>query len=418
MATLNELAPKSSDDHQGRLHHVPSNLLPKEIVGPIFDKAQESSLVMRVGEQIPVSYGETVIPTTTKRPEAGQVGSGTTNEQREGGRKPLSGTAWGSRSFSPIKLATIVTVSDEFVRTNPQGLYTQLLADLPRALGRAVDLAVFHGKSPLTGLSLAGIDTNNVIANTTNLKNLTAGDVLGGLIDGFDMVTSDPRFEFDGWAVDPRFKSTLARSQVWRDNNGNIDPARVNLASGVGDILGYRAEYGRAVGGDLGEASDSGIRVIGGDFTQLRWGFADQIRIKVSDVASLTDGTDVVSMFQTNQVAILAECTFGWILGDKEGFVKFSNISEASYTVDTNGATGGTFTLSLNGNTTSTIAYNASAATVKSAIVAVDDGVEADDVTVTGSAGEYTVTVPGLLSGSGASLTGGSPEATLTVTLV
>lgn len=417
MATLNELAPKASDDHQGRLHHVPSNLLPKEIVGPIFDKAQENSLVMRVGEQIPVSYGETVIPTTTKRPEAGQVGSGTTNEQREGGRKPLSGTAWGSRSFSPIKLATIVTVSDEFARTNPQGLYTQLLADLPRALGRAVDLAVFHGKSPLTGGALAGIDTDNVIANTTKYKNLEASDILGGLIDGFDLVNADPQFEFSGWAVDPRFKSTLARSQVWRDNNGNIDPARVNLNSGVGDILGYSAQYGRAVGGDLGEATDSGIRIIGGDFSQLRWGFADQIRIKVSDVASLTDGTDVVSMFQTNQVAILAECTFGWILGDKDGFVKYANTGVNTSTVTTNGSTGGTFTLTLDGKTTTAIAYNATAATVKSAIAALDDGYTTDNVTVTGSTGgPYTVTVPGLLTGSGASLTGGSPAATLTIT--
>lgn len=396
MTTLNELTPHSSDDHQGRLSYVPSNLLPKEIVGPIFDKAQESSLVMRVGEQIPVSYGETVIPTTTKRPEAGQVGSGTTNEQREGGRKPLSGTAWGSRSFSPIKLATIVTVSDEFVRSNPQGLYTQLLADLPRALGRAVDLAVFHGKSPLTGGSLAGIDADNVISTTSNLMNLSNASILSGLIDGYDLVNADPQFEFSGWAVDPRFKSTLARSQVLRDANGNIDPARVNLAAGVGDILGFQAEYGRAVGGDLGAAADSGIRVIGGDFSQLRWGFADQIRFKVSDVASLTDGTDTVSMFQTNQVAILCECTFGWVLGDKEGFVKYSNIVEpVVYNVTATGD--GTFTVKVNGKATAAVAEDVSAANLKVAIVAVDDGIVAADVTVTGSAGTYVVTVAALL---------------------
>lgn len=419
MATLNELVPNTADTgpHQGRLHHVPSNLLPKEIVGPIFDKAQESSLVMRVGEQIPVSYGETVIPTTTKRPEAGQVGSGTSNEQREGGLKPLSGTAWDSRAFSPIKLATIVTVSDEFVRTNPQGLYTQLLADLPRALGRAVDLAVFHGKSPLTGGALAGIDTNNVIANTTNYKNLTSGAILDGLLDGFDLVNEDPNFEFSGWAVDPRFRSTLARAQVWRDANGNIDPARVNLSAQVGDIAGLPAQYGRAVGGDLGAAADSGIRIIGGDYSQLRWGFADQIRFKVSDTASLTDGSSTVSMFQTNQVAILCEVTFGWILGNKQGFVKFANTGVNTYTVSTNASSGGTFTLTLGGKTTSTIAYNATASTVKSAIVALDDGYTTDNVTVTGSTGgPYTVTVPDLLTGSGASLTGGSPAATLTIT--
>lgn len=419
MAKLNELSPNTdvTGPHQGRLAHVPSDLLPKNLVGPIFDKAQESSLVLRLGQQIPVTYGETVIPTTTKRPEVGQVGAGTSNAQREGGVKPLSGTAWDTKSFSPIKLATIVTVSEEFVKSNPQGLYNQLQADLPKAIGRGVDLAVFHGKSPLTGGALAGIDTNNVIVNTTNYKNLTATSFMDGLLDGYDLVNNDSNFEFDGWAVDPRLRSALARAQVYRDANGNVDPARVNLSSNVGDILGLPSQFGRAVGGDLGASTDSGIRIIGGDFSQLRWGFADQIRMKISDTATLTsqNGGDPVSMWQTNQVAILIECTFGWVLGDKEGFVKFSNVGTSTYTVSVGAASAGTFTVKLNGNETAAIAYNAAASAVKTAIVALDDSILASDVTVTGSAGTYTVTVPGLLtSGTAAGLTGGA----LTVTPV
>ena len=68
----------------------------------------------------------------------------------------------------------------------------------------------------------------------------------------------------------------------------------------------------------------------------------------------------------------------------------------------------GTFTLGLVGGTQSAgIAYNASAATVKSALVAIDDGYTASDWTVTGSAGgPYTVTTPAgrQLTGSGTSL--------------
>ncbi|SIJ96665.1 phage major capsid protein, HK97 family [Mycobacteroides abscessus subsp. abscessus] len=411
MAGLNELAPNSSDNHQGRLATVPSDLLPKTLVGPIFDKAQESSLVMRLGQRIPVSYGETVIPTTTKRPAVGQVGTGTSNAQREGGHKPLSGTAWDTRSFSPIKLATIVTVSEEFARSNPQGLYTQLQGDLAFAIGRGIDLAVFHGRDALRNQLLQGIDTDNVIANTTHYKNLTAGAIMDGLLDGYDLVSADTNNEFDGWAVDPRFRSTLARAQVFRDANGNIDPARVNLNAQVGDILGLPAQYGRVVGGDLDGNPDTGLRLFGGDFSQLRYGFADQIRVKMTDSASISanaDGTGAVSMWQTNQIAILIEVTFGWVLGDKQAFVKFSNLGTTTYTLDLGGATGGTFTLSLNELDTASIAYNASASTVKSAIVALDDSITAADVTVTGSAGVYTVTVPGLLAVDGGSLTGGS----------
>ncbi len=49
----------------------------------------------------------------------------------------------------------------------------------------------------------------------------------------------------------------------------------------------------------------------------------------------------------------------------------------------------GTFTLKLNGVETSTVAEDVSAANLKAAIVAVDDGITADDVTVNGSAGSY-----------------------------
>ena len=60
--------------------------------------------------------------------------------------------------------------------------------------------------------------------------------------------------------------------------------------------------------------------------------------------------------------------------------------------------------------TTGTIAHNASAATVKTALVALDDGYSASDWTVTGSAGgPYTVTTPGgALTGSSTGLTEGT----------
>ncbi|AVJ49482.1 major capsid protein [Mycobacterium phage Squee] len=330
MATLNELAPNTAgSNHQGRLAHVPSDLLPKEIVGPIFDKAQESSLVLRLGENIPISYGETIIPTTVKRPEVGQVGVGTSNEQREGGTKPLSGTAWDTRSVAPIKLATIVTVSEEFARMNPAGLYTKLQADLAYAIGRGIDLAVFHGKSPLTGSALQGIDTNNVIANTTNVDYLQTGTtpLLDRFLDGYDLVSANTDVDFNGWAADPRYRARLLRSQAYRDANGNVDPTRINLAAATGDLLGLPVQFGKAVGGDLGAATDSKVRVVGGDFSQLKYGFADEIRVKMSDTATLTDNTSptpqTVSMWQTNQIAILIEVTFGWLLGDKQAFIKF-----------------------------------------------------------------------------------------------
>lgn len=330
MAFLNELAPNSAGNHQGRLAYVPDDLLPKTITDEMFAKAQENSLVLRLGRRIPVSFGETIIPVNVKRPEVGQVGTGTTNALREGGTKPLSGVAWDSKMMQPIKLATIVTVSEEFARTNPQGFYSQLQSDLGFAIGRGIDLAVFHGKQPLTGAALAGIDASNVLNNTTKIINTdtdTTNNLYDELIAAYGLVTADD-FDFDGWAVDTRFRPRLIQAGAERDVNGNlVNPGQLNLNGNVGNILGFPAQYGKAVRGDLGAATATTTQMIGGEFQQLAWGFADNIRFKISDQATLTDGTNTISMWQTNQVALLVECTFGWIVGDLDAFAKIINPS-------------------------------------------------------------------------------------------
>lgn len=89
--------------------------------------------------------------------------------------------------------------------------------------------------------------------------------------------------------------------------------------------------------------------------------------------------------------------------------------TNAKQRVTVSSATGGTFTLSFGGKTTGDIAYDASAATVKAALVAMDDGYSASDWDVTGNAsGPWTVEFKGLLGAApqdalvadGASLTG------------
>jgi hypothetical protein len=81
----------------------------------------------------------------------------------------------------------------------------------------------------------------------------------------------------------------------------------------------------------------------------------------------------------------------------------------------TGSPTGGTFTFTLDGETTAAIAYNATAATVQAALLAMSN-LNPGDVTVTGSAGgPYTITFAGARKGTdvpaltaSASLTGGT----------
>lgn len=86
-------------------------------------------------------------------------------------------------------------------------------------------------------------------------------------------------------------------------------------------------------------------------------------------------------------------------------------LSSLGYILDLGGATAGTFTLISGGNTTDPIGFDATAAAIKTALVNLDDGFKASDWTVSGTGGEFTITVPtgsGPLSGDGGLLTGGS----------
>ena len=92
------------------------------------------------------------------------------------------------------------------------------------------------------------------------------------------------------------------------------------------------------------------------------------------------------------------------------------NMGNEKYTIDMGGATSGTFTLTVTGQTTAGIAYNATAATVQAALEALST-VAVDEVRVTGAVGGiWTVTFvnnkgggngPGMTA-DGASLTGGT----------
>ncbi len=109
-------------------------------------------------------------------------------------------------------------------------------------------------------------------------------------------------------------------------------------------------------------------------------------------------------------------CTNGAVGAREEIVCGYSGATTLTAVATISGSpTGGTFTLTLNGKTTSGIAYNAAASAVKSALVALDDGWGTSDFTVTGSnGGAWTIVYPatlGAVTASGASLTGGTDPA-------
>lgn len=347
---------EGDDSLPGRLSSAPADLLPKTLVGDIFSKAKAQSTLMTLGQQIPVSMGETVVPVPNLyRPAAGQVGVGTDFEDREGHAKPLTGFKYGDRtSFMPIKLAVMVVASREFALVNPDNLWTRLATDLPSAIARAADLAVVHGKDALRGTTLQGISTNGYINETTNRVEMnlaqarlvdnsgvvTQPDAIDQFIAAWKLVTSDPdkAYDVNYWAYAPEIGPDITTTRradgtpLWVPAGVPSTGSEINLSGNVpGSILGINAQPHNVVHGKIDRAAKTDVRVIGGDFSQLAYGYADQISFRITDTGMVPNGSGGwINLFTTNQIAVLCEATFGWLVHDPEAFVVMELPEESS----------------------------------------------------------------------------------------
>lgn len=73
-------------------------------------------------------------------------------------------------------------------------------------------------------------------------------------------------------------------------------------------------------------STDTGLRAVGGDFSQCAYGVGMDISIKVSDSASYVDEADVThSAFQENLVLLLVEAYYGFVVGDVNAYVAYTD---------------------------------------------------------------------------------------------
>ncbi len=239
------------------LSNVAPTLLPPTLVGPIFAKTSELSAIQQLARKIPLSVNaNTAIPVPMDVPVADWVA--------EGGIKAGGQVGVGVKIMTGKKLALLVPVSQEVVKTNPAGLYDQLAADLPTAMSRAFDYAAINGKSLKTGG--AGPFSDYLAACTNTMALGTAAASAGGLYA--DLVTGagkvvDRNFDFTGIAADPRLKLD---AQLAVDTTGR--PLLVD-----GSLAGFSAFYNKGVSGRYWRAGDSvqtitiGGSPTGGTFT-------------------------------------------------------------------------------------------------------------------------------------------------------
>lgn len=310
------------------LSDVNDALLPRVLTGTIFEKSVEQSAVMSLAQRAPLAIDATTsIPIPLAVPTADWVG--------QAQAKPLSSGGVAVKSMQARKIAVLIPVAEEVANTNAGGLWTQLQRDLPTAFARAFDHAAIHGKT-MRGATGPFADYLALTTNSVALGTATQADggIWADFVNGMAEVI-DEDWDYTGTVADYRLKPSLllATDTTGRPIFVETSTPGTNAAA-AGSLIGEPLAYSRSVSGKQRRqptSSDTGLRAIGGDWSQAAYGVGMDITVRISKEATYVDEDGGVhSAFQENLVLLLAEAYYGYVQGDAEAFVKYTGTPSGS----------------------------------------------------------------------------------------
>ena len=283
-------------------------LLPKEISSEIWSTAVEESVVMRAARRINLPGSGLTIPIITGDAEADWVA--------ETDEKPVSDVAISSKSMTGYKLAVIETFSDEFRRDLP-ALYAELARRLPSALGRKFDETVLHGTAPGSNFDVLS-GSASVAVDATD----TVGDLVGAL-----STIGTAGGDLSHWLLSPQAEGLVMTA---KDAAGNYALLRdVQASTGaIGSLFGRPVVKSRAVYNNPATGADT----IGfaGDFANSAiYGVVEDVRVKISDTATVNKNGTQLNLWQRNMFAVLAEIEVGFVVRNGAHFVKLTGATTA-----------------------------------------------------------------------------------------
>lgn len=286
--------------------------LPREFSATLLKNSFEQSVISPLTPSTPMRLGvDSVIPVYEGGIEAGFVG--------EGEAKPVSDAAMSFQTLKTRKVAAIVVVSKELAQVNPAQLMTYVQQDMSNAITRALDLGILYGIDAKSGAAIDGATSVNA---TTNRVQIADGDLVPQLLAGYDLAAgekSDP----SGFAFDTRWRSKIALATQQQVTIPGAPAPMPNLATAADSVAGLPATYGRVVSGRVGTNPDTGVKGFIGDWSKLKWGYAEKISVQRSTEATIVDGGTTYHLFQQNMIALLVEAHVGWTITDATAFAAY-----------------------------------------------------------------------------------------------
>ena len=281
------------------------DLLPKTISDEIWASAIEESAIMRMAQRIALPGPGVTIPIITADAAADWVA--------ETAEKPVSEATLNKKVMTPYKLAVIELFSNEFRRDLPR-VYAELRRRLPSSLGKKFDETVFGGVAPGSGFDVLTGATAVDIQDTTG-----SATVYKNLVTAMSTITAAD-YELTGWALSPKADPILLGAV---DTAGR--PIFVPTANEgyIGSLLGAPiARTKRVYKQGVGATDD--VLGFAGDWSKAYWGMVDDIRISISEEATVNDGSNQINLWQRNMFAVLTEVCIGFVCESTDAFCKIT----------------------------------------------------------------------------------------------
>lgn len=301
--------------YQDISRHTSNVILDPEISAEIWAKAIDQSAFMQLANRITIPGSGVKVQTITGEPTANWVD--------ETNAKPVGFHTFGNKTITPYKLAVIEPFSDEF-RRDKAALYAECVRRLPGAIAKKFDSTIMSSSAPGSGFDVLGTGVASI--------GIGGSDVYGAFVD-IDAAISSADGIMNAIALSPQGKSIVLGAV---DNSGRpLFTAGVG-SNTVGNILGSSV----AVAKGVYVSGTPAVVGVAGDFSGVRWGMVEGIKMAISDQATLTytdsnSQSVTLNLWQRNMFAVKVECEVSFAVMDKN---QLRLITNAVATTTTTGA--------------------------------------------------------------------------------
>ena len=282
-----------------------TSMFPTQLVNEVFGKVKGHSSLALLSAQAPIPFAGQDMFVFSMDGEASIVGEGVSKSAGE--------ADWSPVTIKPIKFVYQHRITDEFINMSDEAQIPYLAAftdGFAKKMGRALDIAAFHGVNPADGEASDIVGTNNFDSQITdNIVEYDSSAPDDNVDDAVALIQANDCI-VTGIAMSDTFASAIGKLKT---TDGYALYPEFRFGNNPGSFGGMNADINNTV-----SYNSSSDRAIIGDFANaFRWGYAANVPMEVIQFGD-PDGQG--DLKRTNEIVLRAEAYIGWGILDTDSF--------------------------------------------------------------------------------------------------